>query len=190
MQTRFAVAALTILTLGAGLAVPPQSAADPMRACPPTLDVEKRVLAGETRVNLCREHLGKVVLVVNTASRCAYTPQYEGLEDLYRRYRDRGLVVLGFPSNDFGAQEPGSEQQVKTFCRLTYRVDFPMYEKSHVKQGKADPFFQRLAGLAGEYPRWNFHKYLLDREGRLIGSYPSRVDPSDPRLIAAIEQLL
>jgi glutathione peroxidase len=190
MQARYIVVILTVWTLGTASTIPMQVEASQAKNCPPALDVEKRVLAGATRVNLCREHLGKVVLIVNTASRCAYTPQYEGLEDLYRKYRDRGLVVLGFPSNDFGAQEPGSEQQVKSFCRLTYQVEFPMYEKTHVKEGRADPFYQRLADLAGEYPRWNFHKYLLDRHGRLVGSFPSRIEPSDPGLIQAIESRL
>lgn len=158
--------------------------------CPDTLAHDKRVLAGEERVNLCQRYLGQVVLVVNTASRCAYTPQYDALEKLYARYRDRGLVVLGFPSNDFGAQEPGSEQQIRNFCRLTYDVDFPMFEKTHARQDRADPLYRTLGELAGEYPRWNFHKYLLDRDGRLVGSFPSHVTPDDARLRDAIEQAL
>jgi glutathione peroxidase len=165
-------------------------AAESAPKCPPTLDFEKRVLAGQQRVNLCEEHLGKVVLIVNTASKCGYTPQFEGLERLHRDYQDRGLVVLGFPSNDFGGQDPGSEQQTKEFCRLTYDVGFPMYERTHAKRGKAGPLYQTLAAESGEYPRWNFHKYLLDREGRLIASYPSHVDPSDRRLVEAIERHL
>lgn len=158
--------------------------------CPVALDHEVRVLAGEERVNLCERYLGKVVLMVNTASRCAYTPQYEGLEALYARYRDRGLVVLGFPSNDFGAQEPGSESRIQDFCRLTYGVAFPMFEKTHARRDVADPVYRTLGDLAGEYPSWNFHKYLLDRDGRLIGSFPSHVRPDDPRLRSAIEQSL
>jgi glutathione peroxidase len=98
--------------------------------------------------------------------------------------------VLGFPSNDFGAQEPGTEKQIKDFCRLTYNVEFPMFEKTHAAEATADPLYSTLAGLAGEYPRWNFHKYLLDREGKLIGSFRSAVRPDDPQLIAAIEGAL
>jgi glutathione peroxidase len=128
--------------------------------CPSTLDHEKRVLAGEERVLLCD------------------------------RYREQGRVVLGFPSNDFGAQEPGSEKQISNFCRLTYAVDVPMFEKTHARRDIADPLYRALGEQAGEYPTWNFRKYLLDREGRLVGSYPSQVRPDDPRLIIAIEAQL
>ena len=114
-------------------------------ACPETLNFSKRTLAGDQYVNLCEKYAGKVVLVVNTASKCAYTPQYDGLEKLYREYKDRGLVVLGFPSNDFGGQEPGTEKQIQTFCRLTYGVEFPMYEKTRVREGVAGPFYEHLA---------------------------------------------
>ena len=160
------------------------------QACPETLDFRKRELAGEETVHLCERYAGKVVLIVNTASKCAFTPQYDGLEALYRRYRDRGLVVLGFPSNDFGAQEPGTEKQIQSFCRLTYKVDFPMFEKTRVRRDVADPLYRALGQLAGEYPRWNFHKYLIDRDGRLAGSYPSQVRPESSTLVDAIERLL
>lgn len=158
--------------------------------CAPNLDHHLRPLTGEQPVHLCEAFAGRVVLVVNTASKCAYTSQYEGLEALYDRYRDQGLVVLGFPSNDFGAQEPGSEKQIQEFCRLTYGVRFPMFEKTHAAEGRADPLYRRLADAAGEYPRWNFHKYLLDREGRLVGSFPSAVPPDSPQLVQAIEGAL
>lgn len=158
------------------------------RQCPATLDHTKRVLAGQEQVDLCERYLGQVVLVVNTASRCAYTPQYDALEKLYAEYRDRGLVVLGFPSNDFGAQEPGSEKQIRDFCRLTYNVEFPMFEKTHAREDRADPLYRTLGELAGEYPRWNFHKYLLDRDGKLVGSFPSAVRPDN--LTERIESLL
>ncbi len=158
--------------------------------CPSTLDHELRPLTGEAPVRLCEAYGGKVVLVVNTASRCAYTPQYEGLEALYARYRERGLVVLGFPSNDFGGQEPGSERQIQDFCRLTYGVRFPMFEKTHAAEGRAGPLYRRLAESAGEYPRWNFHKYLLDRDGRVVHSFSSGVRPESPDLVRAIEALL
>jgi glutathione peroxidase len=131
-----------------------------------------------------------VVLVVNTASKCAFTDQYEGLEALYRRYKDQGFVVLGFPSNDFGNQEPGSEEQIKKFCRLTYSVEFPMFEKVSVKEGAATPLFQRLAEGAGAYPKWNFYKYLVDRDGRVVDSFSSFIAPESPKLVSAIERLL
>ncbi len=156
--------------------------------CADTLDFDKRRLAGDEVVRLCDAYQGRVVLIVNTASKCAYTSQYEGLEQLYARYRERGLVVLGFPSNDYGGQEPGTEAQIKTFCRLTYSVNFPMFEKTHARQDVADPLYRKLGGLAGEYPRWNFHKYLLDRDGKLVGSFPSSVRPDS--LAEKIESLL
>ncbi len=158
--------------------------------CPETLNFSKRTLGGEEEVNLCERYSGRVVLVVNTASRCAYTPQYDGLEALYREYKDRGLVVLGFPSNDFGAQEPGTEKQIQNFCRLTYGVEFPMFEKSRVRAGNAEPLYETLTRLSGESPRWNFHKYLIDREGQLVGSFSSAVKPQSGELVQAIEALL
>jgi glutathione peroxidase len=158
--------------------------------CPPALDFYKRPLAAQEPVHLCDLMGGQVVLVVNTASRCAYTPQYEGLEELYERFRAQGLVVAGFPSNDFAGQEPGNEQQIQNFCRNTYAVRFPMFEKVRVTGKAADPFYQYLAGEAGEAPRWNFHKYLLDRQGRLVASFPSQVTPQDPRLVERIQDLL
>lgn len=174
------------LALGWVLAI----AAAPAGACAPALDFTKRPLNGGEPVRLCEAYEGKVVLVVNTASKCAYTPQYESLERLHRELGGRGLAVLGFPSNDFGGQEPGSEAQIQRFCRMTYGVRFPMFEKTHAAAERADPLYRRLADLAGEYPRWNFHKYLLDREGRLVGSFASHVDPDDPVLRSAIEELL
>jgi glutathione peroxidase len=158
--------------------------------CPAALDFYQRPLLGDKPLHLCEEFRGQVLLVVNTASKCAFTPQYEGLEEIYARYRERGLVVAGFPSNDFGAQEPGSEKQVQDFCRLTYGVQFPMFAKTRVRGPDAEPFYQYLAKVSGDPPRWNFHKYLLDREGRVVASFPSQIGPQDERLIAAIEALL
>ena len=159
-------------------------------ACPDTLDYHKRPLSGSEPVHLCALLGDKVVLVVNTASKCAYTDQYEGLEALYERFRGRGLVVAGFPSNDFAGQEPGTEKQIQHFCRLTYGVQFPMFEKVSVTGAAADPFYKHLARVSGETPRWNFHKYLLDRNGRVVASFPSQVPPDDPAFISAIEELL
>lgn len=166
----------------------------PLRAalagdCPASLDVRVRPLASARAESLCERHAGKVLLVVNTASRCGFTPQYEGLEALYGRYRDRGLVVLGFPSNDF-AQELGAEQDIQNFCRLNYGVQFPMYEKIKVSGPDAHPFYRQLAAQGGGYPEWNFYKYLVDRKGAVIARFPSQTRPDDPQLIAAIEKLL
>jgi len=159
-------------------------------ACPESLDFHKRPLGDEQPVHLCDVMSGKVVLVVNTASKCAYTPQYDGLEKLYARYQQQGLIVAGFPSNDFAGQEPGTEKQIRDFCRLTYGVEFPMFEKVRVKGVSADPFYRYLASATGEQPGWNFHKYLIDREGRVVASFPSQVAPDDNRLLNMIEELL
>lgn len=149
-----------------------------------------RKLDSTDRVDFCETYKDKVVLVVNTASRCGYTYQYEDLEKLYAEYRDRGFVVVGFPSNDFGNQEPGKEKAIKNFCRLTYGVKFPMHAKTRVKGERADPLYQTLSKAAGESPRWNFHKYLIDREGRLAGSFGSSVEPRSDKITDAIESLL
>jgi glutathione peroxidase len=159
-------------------------------SCGPALDFEHRRLAGDETVRLCDAYQGKVVLVVNTASKCAFTDQYEGLEAIHRAYKDRGFVVLGFPSNDFGNQEPGSEEQIKEFCRLTYSVEFPMFEKVRVKKGAATPLFERLAEDSGAYPKWNFYKYLIDRDGRVVDYFTSFISPQSPKLLSALENLL
>lgn len=158
--------------------------------CSSLLDFNVIKLNENVSVNLCDMYQGKVLLIVNTASKCAYTDQYDSLEKLYSQYKDDGFVVLGFPSNDFGSQEPGSEKQIKSFCRLTYGVKFPMFAKSHVRQSNADPVFKALAIAAGEYPKWNFHKYLIDRNGALVASYASAVEPFDHRILAEIKTQL
>ena len=161
-----------------------------VQACPASLDFSVRPLLGDKPVRLCDEYAGKVVLVVNTASKCGFTPQYEGLEQLYRELGPRGFVVLGFPSNDFGGQEPGSEAEIGRFCRSTYGVQFPMFEKTVVRGAAAHPLYRHLAQAGGEAPGWNFHKYLLDRDGRVVGSYGSTTSPGDASLRTAIEKLL
>ena len=135
---------------------------------------------------------GRPVLVVNTASFCGYTPQYSDLEVLWQRYRDRGLVVLGVPSNDFGRQEPGSAGEIKQFCATNYSVDFPLTEKSRVIGGEAHPFYRWVADNLGEAgtPRWNFHKYLVGPDGQLAGAWPAQVAPTDRRITGEIERLL
>ena len=136
------------------------------------------------------QYKGKVSLVVNVASKCGYTPQYEGLEALYRKYRDRGFVVLGFPSNDFGGQEPGSNQEIAAFCVNQYAIDFPMFAKTSVRGREANPLFAELARATGAQPRWNFHKYLVARDGKRVQSFDTRVAPGDAKLVGAIEKLL
>jgi len=135
---------------------------------------------------------GHPLLVVNTASFCGYTPQYTDLEAVWRKYRDRGLVVVGVPSNDFGQQEPGSSKQIKEFCEANFDVDFPMTEKQKVVGGEAHPFFRWVAAELGEgaAPRWNFHKYLVGPDGQLAGTWPSSVKPTDAKVTAEIEKLL
>ena len=135
---------------------------------------------------------GRPVLVVNTASFCGYTPQYRGLETLWQRYRDRGLVVLGVPSNDFGQQEPGSAAEIKAFCERNYQVDFPLAEKIRVLGAAAHPFYRWIADSLGDAgtPRWNFHKYLIGPDGSLEGAWPAQVAPTDSRITAEIERLL
>ena len=154
------------------------------------IDQDFRKLASEEVVNLGEAYEGKVLLVVNTASKCGNTPQYEGLESLHEEYGDEGLVVLGFPSNDFFGQEPGTEEEIQEFCRLTYKVRFPMFEKVTVKEGDAHPFFDRLAAEAGTYPTWNFHKYLIGRDGKLITEFSPRTKPYDEDVVAHIEEAL
>ena len=136
------------------------------------------------------DYEGKVLLVVNTASKCGNTPQYDGLEKFYQEYGDQGLVVLGFPSNDFFGQEPGTEEEIEEFCRLTYKVQFPMFEKVTVKEGEAHPFYDALAAAAGTYPTWNFHKYLIGRDGKVIREFSPRTKPYDKNLVAQIEAAL
>jgi len=156
-----------------------------MAACPALLD-RKVDTIDEKPQSLC-EYQGKVLLVVNTASQCGYTPQYEGLEALFRKYRDQGLVVLGFPSNDFGGQEPGSNKDIAAFCVNQYAIDFPVFAKTSLK---TNPLFQDLARASGHSPRWNFHKYLVDRSGKQVRSFDTRVRPDDPKLVGEIERLL
>ena len=135
---------------------------------------------------------GKPVLLVNTASQCGFTPQYAGLQKLHETYGARGLVVLGVPSNDFGAQEPGAEPAIKQFCETGFGVKFPMTAKQKVIGGNAHPLYRWIAEQLGEgaAPRWNFHKYLFDRNGALVDSWPSKVAPQAPELLAAIETAL
>src|SRR5258706_1399684 len=152
-----------------------------MAACPALLDRSMDSLLDKPQ-SLC-EYAGKVVMVVNTASQCGYTPQYDGLEAIYRKYKTRGLVVLGFPMNDFGGQEPGSNKEISQFCVNQYAIDFPMFAKSDLKK---NPLYNDLTKATGHAPEWNFHKYLVDRRGKRVQSFGSGVTPEDPKLVGAI----
>jgi glutathione peroxidase len=171
--------------LGLGAALP----AEAVEPCPPLLNHSFESLQKNKQQSLCQWQ-GKVLLVVNTATYCGFTSQYDGLEKLYARLKDRGLVVLGFPSNDFGDQEPGSGQEIADFCRLTYGVQFPMFAKENVVGANASAFHRQLAAASGQAPQWNFHKYLIDRRGKQVLSFASRVKPDDPALLAKIDEFL
>jgi len=158
-------------------------------ACPPLLDYEFNRLQTGKPESLC-QYRGKVLLIVNTASFCGYTHQYEGLEAMYRKYKDRGLVVLGFPSNDFGGQEPGSNKEIAEFCRLTYGVQFPMFEKSSVSSLQSNPLYAELRTKTGQVPKWNFFKYVIDRNGKPAGTFTSAVEPDNRELTTLVEKLL
>jgi glutathione peroxidase len=149
--------------------------------------------AGPVGAEEAQSYRGQVLLIVNTASRCGLTPQYEGLQSLYDRYRGQGFSVLGFPSNDFGGQEPGSDPEIGAFCRSIYGVEFPMFSKVRVQGAEAHPLYAYLTSLPkplGGPVQWNFQKYLVDRSGAVVARYAPRVRPQDPDLVAKIEQLL
>jgi glutathione peroxidase len=140
-----------------------------------------------------RQFKGKVVMIVNVASRCGFTPQYEGLEKLYRDKKDAGLVILGFPANNFGSQEPGTNEEIKEFCTSTYGVSFPMFAKVSVKGDDQHPLYKALAAApepVGAEPRWNFTKFVLDRSGTPVARFDSRTGPADSKLVDTIDQLL
>jgi len=166
------------------LAVSPSLAA---AACPPLLDHKYKTLQGG-EVNLC-DYAERPILVVNTASKCGYTPQFEKLEGMYRKYKDKGLVVVGFPSNDF-QQELLTNKEIGDFCRLTYSIDFPMIEKSTVTGAAADPFYKQLTEATGQAPRWNFHKYLIMPGATQVYSFATRVEPDAPEIMTKLTPLL
>jgi glutathione peroxidase len=175
----------TVLLLSALLLT---SAAQAAPGCPPLLNHTLKDIDGAMQ-SLCA-YAGKVVLVVNTASQCGYTGQYKGLQALHQKYGKQGLVVLGFPANDFGGQEPGSNATIKDFCESNYQVDFPLFSKVGVTAANANPLHEGLAKATGERPRWNFHKYLIDRSGTRALSFASRVDPESKEIVQAIESML
>jgi glutathione peroxidase len=188
MHRSWLLGLLVPVCAGVAWAAPPDGGAAAAGDCPPILN-RKVLNLQEEPVSLC-DFRGKVLVVVNTASQCGYTPQYDGLEKLYKRYRDKGLVVLGFPANDFGGQEPGSNKQIAEFCQINYGVSFPMFAKTSVLGPNANPLFQDLTTKTGQRPRWNFNKYLVDRAGQPIAAFGSGVEPLDPKFTAQIERLL
>ncbi len=190
-----ALLALALLAAGPALAQAtpaaapaPAAAATPSATCPAILNHTMARLQDEKPQNLC-QYAGQVVLVVNTASFCGFTPQYKGLEALYARYKDRGLVVLGFPSNDFN-QEADSNRKIAEFCENTYGVKFPMFVASHVTGDQANPLFRQLTQATGTRPRWNFYKYLIARDGRVVDAYSSMTGPEDRSFVREIEKQL
>jgi glutathione peroxidase len=157
--------------------------------CPDVLKHMKRKLNSQEVVNMCESYAGKAVLFVNTASKCGFTPQFEGLEALYDNYKDDGLVVVGFPSNDF-AQEYSDESKTAEVCELTYGVNFPMFEPIKVRGNDADPLYVKLAEETGKQPKWNFNKYLMNKDGTSITHYGSRVKPEDEEFLQDVAAAL
>jgi glutathione peroxidase len=188
------VSSLTMLASASAFAQAPAAAAAAPAAtasasCPAILKQSFKRLQDDSPQDLC-QYSGKVILVVNTASYCGFTNQYEGLEGLYAKYGSKGLVVLGFPSNDFGQQEPGSSKEIADFCYNTYGVKFPMFAKSVVSGKEPNPLFANLIKATGKAPAWNFHKYLIDRNGNVVNNFGSKVTPTDKQLVSAVEKAL
>jgi glutathione peroxidase len=176
----FAICAITISG---------QNFAANTEACPTALDFKFPRLQDEVSQDLC-QYKGKVILVVNTASYCGFTSQYEGLEKIYATYAPKGFVVLGFPSNDFGQQEPGSNKEIADFCKNTYDVKFPMFAKTSVSGATANPLFKLLQDKTKTSPKWNFYKYLIDRDGNVVKSFSSMANPDGRTVTSEIEKLL
>ncbi|MCW3150120.1 glutathione peroxidase [Stutzerimonas stutzeri] len=157
--------------------------------CPALLQHELPKLRSKETIDLCQQFQGKALVVVNTASHCGFTPQFKGLEALYQRYKDDGLEVLGVPSDDF-FQESDDEAETAEVCYVNYGVTFTMTQTQPVRGSDATPLFRELAEQAGRAPRWNFYKYVVDRQGRVVAFFSSKVKPDDPQLLAAVEEAL
>ncbi len=153
------------------------------------IDASQKRLLGEPE-NICQTYGGKVLLVANVASHCGFTPQYEGLEKLYKENKDKGLVVLGFPSADFNGQEFESDAKIAEFCKLNFGVSFPLFTRSSVKGENANPLFKKLIAETGKEPGWNFNKYLVGRDGQVIAHFDSKVEPDSPEMKKAIAAAL
>jgi glutathione peroxidase len=189
-QTRNPVTLLFyfVLLMGSSWALPAFAEAAKAPACPAVLQHTVERLQDEKPQNLC-QYAGKVVLVVNTASFCGFTPQYKSLEELHARYKDKGLVVLGFPSNDF-SQEPENNKKIADFCENTYGVKFPMFSKTTVRGSDASPLFKQLTKLTDTAPKWNFYKYLISRDGQLVQSFNSTTDPLSKGFLSEVDKLV
>jgi glutathione peroxidase len=186
---RFLTFTACVLCLSLGTLAPAAAQNNKSDAkCPAVLQYTVDRLQDEKPQNLC-QYAGQVVLVVNTASFCGFTPQYKSLEELYARYKDKGLVVLGFPSNDF-SQEPGNNQKIADFCENTYGVKFPMFSKTTVRGADASPLFKQLTQLTDTAPKWNFYKYMISRDGKQVKSYNSATDPLDSKFLAELDKQL
>ncbi len=172
----------SVLVLAAGA-----RAADPATTQPSPLDNTVKDIDGKD-VSLA-DYKGKVVMIVNVASKCGYTPQYKGLEALYTKYKDQGFVILGFPANNFKGQEPGTNEEIKAFCITKYNVTFPMMSKISVKGGDQHPIYKQLTTEKGDVT-WNFNKYLISKDGKILQHFDSKVKPDDAKLTAAVEQAL
>jgi glutathione peroxidase len=180
------IVAGSALTLTASIAAREDTATETMPAS--FYDLKTTTLTGKP-ADLA-DYRGKVTLVVNVASKCGYTPQYTGLEKLHRELKDKGFAVLGFPSNDFGGQEPGTAEEIQQFCKLTYDVSFPMFSKVVTKATDGQSPIYTYLGSTGNLPGWNFSKYLVGKDGKVVAFYPSKVKPEDPELRAAIDKAL
>ena len=180
------IASAALATFPAGAASLDAPSESP--SCPALLQHNVLRLQDEKPQSLC-QYSGKVVVVVNTASFCGFTPQYKGLEALYAKYQGRGLVVLGFPSNDF-SQETGSNKEIADFCENTFGVNFPMFTKTRVTGNDASPLFKQLADRTGTAPRWNFYKYIISRDGTATAAFNSMTDPAGGKFVAEIEKQL
>ena len=183
-----AFAAISVTQPARAQAAPVAALTKSPAACPALLKHSFKRLQDEAPQDLC-QYAGKVVLVVNTASYCGYTKQYEGLEKIFAKYSGRGFVVLGFPSNDF-TQESGNAKEIADLCFTTSGVKFPMFAKSAVKGPEANPLHASLAKITGNEPKWNFNKYLIGRDGKVIEYFPSKVAPEDKQLTGKIEAAL
>jgi len=175
---------MLLIAAGLSLALPARAG-----SCPSLLDHSFPRLQDGAPQSLC-QYQGKVILVVNTASFCGFSGQYEGLEAVYDKYKSRGLVVIGFPSNDFGEQEPGSSKEIAEFCRTTYGIKFPLMAKTDIAAPKTHAFYKQLIAKSGAAPKWNFHKYLIDRSGARVESFNTLTAPDSRSLIAQIERRL
>jgi glutathione peroxidase len=187
MNMRFTLATITA---AAALVVAPMAAQQPRAGGAVSSFYDLNTMSLDGKPGNLAQYKGKVSLVVNVASKCGYTPQYEGLEKLQREMKGKPFNVLGFPSNDFGGQEPGSAQEIATFCKLTYDVTFPMFEKVVTKKGADQSPVYSFLGQTGNLPAWNFSKYVVDKNGKVVAFFPSKVTPEDPELRAAIAKAL